>query len=55
MEQLHKTELRGAWQLQQSVGKIIKLKPTKKKKFSKCHEWCFKNDYNFLRFENINN
>jgi len=23
MEQLHKTELRGAWQLQQSIGKII--------------------------------
>lgn len=42
-------ELHGAWQLQQSVGRIIKLKPTEKKNilFSKCHEWCFKNDYNF--------
>jgi len=33
MEQLHKTELRGAWQLQQSVGKIIKLKQTNKKTY----------------------
>lgn len=24
-------ELHGAWQLQQSVGRIIKLKPTEKK------------------------
>lgn len=26
MEQLRKMELRGAWQLQQSVGKIIVIK-----------------------------